>query len=74
MLLPHFLVNSNCMENREVSMLNGSGIAWQIKGNKGMAADTAEAALWHSELIKTNISRGHKGEYGFTVFTNTPSF
>lgn len=55
MLLPHFLVNSNCMENREVSMLNGSGIAWQIKGNKGMAADTAEAALWHSELIKTNI-------------------
>lgn len=36
-------------------MLNGSGIAWQIKGNERMAADTAEAALWHSELMKTNI-------------------
>lgn len=55
MLLPHSLVNSNCMENREVSMLKGSGIAWRIKGNKGMAADTAEAALWPSELMKTNI-------------------
>lgn len=55
MLLPHFLVNSNCMENRVVSMLSGSGIAWQIKGNKGMAADTAEADLRHGELRKTNI-------------------
>lgn len=28
MLLPHFLVNSNCMENRAVSMLNGLREGW----------------------------------------------
>lgn len=53
MLLPHFLVNSNCMENRLVSMLNGSGIAWRIKGHKVMAAVTAQAGLWDDELRKT---------------------
>lgn len=55
MLLPHFLVNSNCMENGAVSMLNGSGIAGWIKGHKGMAADTAQAGLRHGELMKAHI-------------------